>query len=110
MARYFGTVGYAKTEETRPGIFEEVVTEKDYYGDVTRNIRRWERGEHLNDNVEINNMISIVADAYAFLNFGYIRYVSWMGEYWKVTNVEVQRPRLILTIGGVYNGPKRESP
>lgn len=105
MAKFFGKIGFTKTEETAPGVYREVTTERDYCGDVLRNTRKWENGEHLNDDLNVNNQISIVADAYANENFFAMRYISWMGAYWKITNVEVQRPRLILTIGGVYNKP-----
>lgn len=104
MAKFYGAIGYAETKETSPGVWEESITKRNYYGDVTRNTRRLENGEHANDNLNVNNMLSIVADAFAYQNFFAIRYVEWMGACWKVTNVEVQRPRLILTIGGVYNG------
>lgn len=105
MAKFFGKIGFTKTEETAPGVYREATTERDYRGDVLRNTRKWENGEHLNDDLNVNNQISIVADAYANENFFAMRYISWMGAYWKITNVEVQRPRLILTIGGVYNKP-----
>lgn len=105
MAKFFGKIGFTKTEETAPGVYREETTERDYRGDVLRNTRKWENGEHLNDDLNVNNQISIVADAYANENFFAMRYISWMGAYWKITNVEVQRPRLILTIGGVYNKP-----
>lgn len=104
MAKFYGIVGYVATEETSPGVWEEVQTERDYTGDVLRNTRRWESSGHLNDDLNVNNSISIVADAFAYQHFFAIRYVKWMGASWKVTNVEVQRPRLLLTIGGVYNG------
>lgn len=105
MAKFFGKVGYGEdTVETRPGVWEVKPVERSYYGDVLQNSRRWENGEHLNDNLNINNKISIVADPFAYQNFHAIRYVEWMGAKWEVTNVEVQYPRLILTIGGVYNG------
>ena len=103
MAKYCGNVGYAETVETSPGVFKETITVRKYYGDVIRNTRRLESGDHVNDNVNVNNTISIVADAYANLHFFAIRYVEWMGSKWKVSSVEVQRPRLILTIGGIYN-------
>lgn len=106
MAKFYGKVGYIETAETPPGseIWEEVKTERCYYGDVLRNTKRWERGESLNDDLDVSNKISIVADPYAYQHFFAIRYVSWMGSLWKVTSVEVERPRLILSIGGVYNG------
>lgn len=106
MAKYYGRVGYGETVQTAPGVWEEVITERHYYGDVTRNARRWENGEGLNDNLIVSNQISIVADDYAYTHFAYIRYVEWMGALWKPTHVEVQRPRIILQVGGVYNGDK----
>ena len=83
---------------------EEIPTEKKYRGDITKNVKRFDSGDSLNDNISLNNTISIVADAYAYENYFAIRYVEWMGARWKVTSVEVQRPRLILSVGGVYNG------
>lgn len=105
MAKFYGPIGYAESVEVRPGIFKEVITEHNHSGDVIRNARRLESGDVINDKISLNNSISIVADAYAYEHFFAIRYVKWMGALWKVTNVEVQSPRLILTIGGVYNGP-----
>lgn len=104
MAKFYGVIGYAETQETRPSIWEETVIERPYYGDIIRNARRLESGESVNDDITINNSISIVADPYAREHFFAMRYVKWMGTAWKVTNVEVQSPRLLLTIGGVYNG------
>ena len=106
MAKFYGVIGYAETVEIRPGVYEEQITERKYYGDITRNTKRSESNEHLIDNLNVNNVISVMADAYADLHFFAIRYVEWAGIKWKVTTVEVQRPRLILTIGGVYNGPE----
>lgn len=104
MAKFYGPIGFAITTETSAGVWTEVIKEYNYIGDVIRNTRRLEPGENLNDNLTINNSISIVADPFANQNFHAMRYVKWMGASWKITNVEVQRPRLLLTIGGVYNG------
>jgi hypothetical protein len=104
MAKFYGAIGYAETNETSPGVWTEVITERNYYGDVIRDNRRLQAGENLNDNLTLNNIFSIVADPYAYQNFHAMRYVKWMGASWKISNVEVQRPRLLLTIGGVYNG------
>lgn len=108
MAKFYGQVGFAETTETRPGIWEETFTECDHYGDVLPNIRKLEPGQSINDNVVLNNKLSIVSDPYAQEHFFSIRYVRWLGTLWKVTNVEVSSPRLILTIGGVYNGQAAE--
>lgn len=105
MAKFCGMVGYSKTVETKPGIFQTKIVERKQYGDVTRYTRAWEAGESVNDNLRLNNQISIVSDEYAASNFADIRYVVLGHSRWKVTNVEIQRPRLILTVGGVYNGP-----
>lgn len=104
MAKFFGSVGYSETKEDAPGVWNEVTVEKPYRGEILKNSRRWESKEKVNDDLVVNNMISIVADAYAYQNFFFIKYVCWMGTKWKVTNAEVQRPRIILTLGGIYNG------
>lgn len=105
MAKFYGVVGYVVTEEIRPGVWDGIVTEKPYKGDVIENNSRWSNSsETTNDEVAMNDKISIVANPYAYQNFLHIKYVKYMGVKWKVTNVNVQRPRLILTLGGVYNG------
>lgn len=104
MAKFYGNIGYIKTEEVEPGYWEEKVTERPYYGDITRNTSRFQSSGGVNDNIEVNNNISIVADPYANQNFRYMRYVEFMGAKWKITNAEVQYPRILLTLGGVYNG------
>lgn len=106
MAKFYGIVGYAKATNKSNGVWKDDITECQYFGDVIRYSSHRQEGENLNDNIVAGNTISIVADPYAEQNFQFIKYVVWMGAYWKVTNVEVQRPRLILTIGGVYNGKK----
>lgn len=106
MARYYGTIGFSNgSVETSPGVWDEVIVKRQYYGDVTRNNRRLQSGEHINDNITISNEISIVSDPYALQNFHAIRYISWMGTNWKVSSVEVRYPRLILSIGDEYHGP-----
>ena len=104
MAKFYGVIGYAVTEETEPGIYEERIIEKEHFGDVVRNTRRLSNAAKVNDDIAISNQISIIADPFANNNFHSMRYVSFMGSKWKVTEVEVQYPRLILTLGGVYNG------
>ena len=103
MAKYFGIVGYAITTETAPSVWEEEFVEKEYYGDVIKYSKRYQQTNHVNDDIEIRNEISIVADPFAYENFMFIRYVTWMGVKWKVTDVAVDYPRLTLSIGGVYN-------
>ena len=104
MAKFYGKIGYSEMRETRPGVWEEIITERNYYGDLVRNIRRLQSSSQVNDDLNIANEISIVADPYANKNFHAMRYVEFMGTRWKINNVDVQYPRLILSIGGVYNG------
>ena len=104
MAKYYGTIGYVTTVETEPGIWEEETTERQYPGDLLSNFRNLQNSGDINDNVNIANKISILADPYANDHFHDMRYAEFRGTKWKITNVEVQYPRLILTLGGVYNG------
>lgn len=103
MAKWYGEIGYAETVQTKPGVWEEQITKRNYYGEVIRNTRRLQSANQLNDNINVSNEISIVADPFAYQNFHSMRYVEFMGTKWKITNVEVQYPRLILELGGVYN-------
>lgn len=104
MAKFFGKIGYLITAETTPGVWTEVITTREYYGDLIRNSRKIQTSDQLNDDINIANEISIVADPFAYQNFHSMKYVEFMGAKWKITTVEVQHPRLILTIGGIYNG------
>ena len=104
MARFYGTIGYVNTVETEPGMWEEQKIERQYSGELVKNTRRLESSGGVNDNVNISNEVSIVADPYAYENFHAMRYIKFMGAKWKISNIEVRYPRLILTIGGVYNG------
>lgn len=104
MAKFYGPIGYAVTEETAPGVWEEKITERMYFGELVRNTRRLQTADQLNDNINVANEISILADPFASENFHLMKYVEFMGAKWKISNVTVQYPRLILTVGGVYNG------
>ena len=104
MAKTAGFIGYGVEIEIKPGVWENGPVEKPFYGDLIRNSKRNTNGEGLNDNIVINNQISILADPYAREHFHQIIYVRFMGASWKVTDVTVELPRLILNLGGVYNG------
>lgn len=105
MARYCGKVGYVDSVETTPGVWSDEITERTYTGDAIRITSRWSaKSDSTNDDLSINTQLSVIADAFAYQNFNHIKYAEFMGVKWKVTNIEVQRPRLILTLGGEYNG------
>lgn len=103
MAKFYGSIGYAVTEETSPGVWTETITERNYYGDILRNSRSLSGNDKVNDDVNISNEISIVSDSYAAENIYAMRYIKFAGTKWKIGSVEIQYPRLILNIGGVYN-------
>lgn len=106
MARFYGEIGYSDgTVEKTPGVYVDNVVEFPYFGDVVTNTRSLEAGESVNDNISVGNSISIVADAYAREHIFAMRYIKWQGVLWKVSQVTVIRPRLLLQLGGVYNGP-----
>ena len=104
MAKFHGSIAYIRTEETSPGVFEEVVTERAYTGDIIRNSRRYEGGQNMNETLTINNRFSVIADQFAFSNFPYMRYLTWNGTKWEIASFEIDHPRVIITVGGVYNG------
>ena len=104
MAKFCGIIGYEQTVETEPGIYEESIVENAYYGDVIRNSRRLQDSSKINSDINISNQFSIIADPFANNNFHSMRYIEYMGTKWKITDVEVQYPRLIISVGGIYNG------
>lgn len=104
MAKFYGKVGYTITNETSPGVWKPSIIERMYSGDLVRNTtRKLESSGEVNDNITISNDISIVADQFAIENFGSMIYAEFMGTKWKISSVEVQYPRLLLSLGGVYN-------
>jgi len=107
MAKFRGKVGYGVSVENpeAPGVFVDRITEVEYTGNVVRNTTKNVPGESLNDDISVENSISIIADGFAVGHFMKIKYVEWAGVRWSVTSVEPQRPRLILNLGSVYNGP-----
>lgn len=104
MAKFYGKIGYGETKEIKPGVWDEIITERLYFGDVNKLSRRLRTDDKVIDNINISNEISILADPFAYENFSTIKYVEYMGAKWKVTNVEVKFPRLTLVTGGIYNG------
>ena len=103
MTKFYGEIGYVETTETEPGVWVENIIKRNYYGDLIRNTRSLVSSGNVNDNINISNEISILADPYANEHFHSMRYVEFMGAKWKISNIEVKYPRLILTIGGLYN-------
>lgn len=104
MAKWSGIIGYAEKVEVRPGVWDDGITERPYFGDVGRNVRRLQGVSSVNDGITISNEISVVSDPYAIQNFHKMRYLSYMGENWRIESAEVQYPRIVIILGGVWNG------
>ena len=110
MAKWYGKIGYITTNEVEPGVWaSNAPIEKSYDGDILSNSSRWASSNKVNDDLNVSNRISIVADPFAFQNFQSIKYIEFMSGVWEVSNIEVQYPRLILTVGGVYNGERAQA-
>lgn len=107
--KFYGRIGFSETKETDVGVWTPIITERIYTGDIIKNNRRWDtNSEGINDNLNVNNSISIIADDFAINNSSFIKYAELMGSLWEISSIEIQRPRLVLTVGGVYNGPTPE--
>ena len=104
MAKWFGKIGFEEQIESAPGVWTPNIIERDYYGDVIRNTRRLRTTDQVNDDITISNEISIVADPYAMNSFHSMKWVEWMGAKWKAVSVDVQYPRLTISLGEVWNG------
>lgn len=103
MAKFYGNVGYVETIEESPGVWQEVETVKSYYGDMLQNRTNWIDTSNVNSNIKMNHRISILADSYAFDHSAYIRWAEFNGIKWRVSDISAEYPRLILSLGEVYN-------
>lgn len=109
MSKFVGTIGFLVTEEKEPGLNVPVPKEFPYRGDLLRNnIKREGNSDSINDDINISNQISIVANPYAKNHIFEMKYLQFqmpkLGGVWKITNAEVHEPRIVLTLGGVYSG------
>lgn len=106
MAKFYGAIGYALQIESKPGVWIDEVIEKNYRGDIILDQRRWQSDEKVNDNINIDNSISIIADEYAYNNIGSMKYIIWNNVPWKIQSFSINRPRIVIQIGGIYNGER----
>ena len=106
MAKFYGAIGYARQEESKPGVWTDEIIEKNYRGDVVLDQRRWRPAEKVNDDINLDNSISIIADEYAYSNIGNMKYIVWNNTPWKIQSFSISRPRIVIQIGGIYNGER----
>ena len=110
MARFHDRVGFLISQDNQlTGIATSQPVERSYFGRVIEHTRRWDQSDHVNDDLSVSNQIAITANDYAFRYMSSIAYVRWMGGYWKVASIRIKAPEIILTLGGVWNGPIESS-
>lgn len=108
--KFDGTVGFWREDvEVKPGLFKSLIQERPYVGDVLKDRRSFKISEYQNNDFTISNQISILADLYLQTYWTSIKYVKWKGVKWSVSHVNVEYPRITLTLGGVYNGTETTS-
>ena len=107
--KFHGKVGFWKSdEEVRPGVFRPVIEERSYTGELIRNARRFQfEADKKNQNLIINNQVSILSDIYLRENLSSVLYVIWNGIKWHVGSVDINYPRITLELGEVYNGEEQ---
>ena len=104
MAKWFGKIGYATTVQTSPSVWKPRIEEHEYYGDIIRNTSNWSSNpDTTSDDLRFDAQISIVADQFAIQHFASMKWIELYGAKWKISRVEPKHPRLILTLGGVWN-------
>jgi hypothetical protein len=103
MSRCSGLIGYALAGETQPGVWTENITEKIYYGDVVRDNRRIVDQGEINGSININNNISVVSNKFMLDNLAFMRYITFANSKWKISSVDIRSPRVVITLGGLYN-------
>lgn len=102
--KWYGEIGFDVPIIKAKGVYDHEFIPKQYYGDVINLSSRWQQTEHVNDDLKINVKISVMGDPFIEEKFPYIKYVKYMGHKWSVTEVTPNRPRMELTLGGLYNG------
>lgn len=108
MSKWAGVIGFSQTVNTSFDVWTEKIVEKQYYGDLTKNTRKWESSQGINDNFLIGNGVSVIADDFMLTNLKYMRYVTFQGSRWKINSIEIGYPRVNLMLGDLYNGPSPE--
>ena len=105
MAKFSGEIGFKfQPDIGSVGVWEPTITEKHYYGDIVNDVYKWNDGSKVNSDLNISNKFSIVANSFAVDNLGCMAYVKWRGVKWRIITAEIFGPRIILYIGGLYNG------
>ena len=103
MPKCSGVIGYALAGETQPGVWTEGITEKRYIGDIIKDNRRIVDQGEINGSINISNNISVISNRFMLDNMAFMKYITYMNSKWKISSVDIKPPRIIITLGGVYN-------
>jgi len=110
--KFHGVVGVATGDQiekpANSGIFVDEIEERVATGEQIRDTRQIANPDKVNFDMTLSTTISVMADVFADVDFLAFRYCERAGVKWVIVNVEPARPRLLLTLGGVYNGPTPE--
>lgn len=109
MNQFRGKIGFSIPVNKGHGIYDNSVVERTYRGDILSQSRKLDAGTNINDNIDMNIRLSILSDDFLNVHLSQITYVHYMGGVWKVKSIEPSRPRIVLALGGVYNGPMAAS-
>lgn len=110
MAKFYGKIGFGVEREVSPGVYDYDIVEKPYFGEVVRDAYDSVGGTTVLGERKTANAFRIVGDGYSVDHFYDMKYIRWAGRYWEIRQVEVvSRPRMLIRIGGVWNGPTAET-
>lgn len=103
MAKFSGVIGFTITSETSPGVWTDNIVEKSYTGDLNRHYRRWDPSPNKHDDIIFSQDISILQDPYLNSNIQNVIYVKYQGVKWSVRSIDIQYPRVTITLGGEWH-------
>lgn len=103
--KFSGKAGFRIDDvEIEPGVYKPQVVVKAIKGSVVSNSYQHQNSDKSTiDNVRITNQLSIVANQFLNKHITNLMYVEFQGVKWKVESFDIQPPRVVVSLGGVYN-------
>jgi hypothetical protein len=103
MSKFWGPIGINRGfQETGPGIIDNVIEEVYVKGEI-RNVKASWSQQTMNDTLQARHLLSVVTPEDSEIDFNEVVYIVWQGHKWAVTSIQYNRPRVELTLGGLYN-------
>lgn len=115
MSKWCGKIGLAicaeEDPENNPGVWTDIIKEVPAKGEIIKTSYRYQSNtDSTNDDISLNMSLSIISNTYLTNNFQSIKYITYKNGVWSVTGVSLENRRLILSIGGIYNGERPQRP